>query len=200
MADKFKACSVVDCNGNAHSSKEGRGGFCRPHYRRMRRHGDPLGGKAENGEPKRFYKEVVLPYEGDECIIWPYNKSGGYGQFYEDGKMHRVHRRLCEEINGPPPTEDHQAAHSCGKGKSGCVTKSHISWKTPKENNADKITHGTSGRGESHNLSKLTEEQVVEIRSLRGIEKIKSTASRYGVSMSQVSRIQLGYNWGWLKI
>ena len=100
MADKFKACSVVDCNGNAHSSKEGRGGFCRPHYRRMRRHGDPLGGKAENGEPKRFYKEVVLPYEGDECIIWPYNKS----------------------------------------------------------------------------------------------------ASRYGVSMSQVSRIQLGYNWGWLKI
>lgn len=44
MAAQFKSCSVEGCNGNAHPAMGGRRDFCSTHYRRLVRHGDPLGG------------------------------------------------------------------------------------------------------------------------------------------------------------
>ena len=99
------------------------------------------------GEPMRYFREVVLAYDGNECQTWPYARSDrGYGQVYQDGRVEYVHRMVCEERHGPPPTPKHDAAHSCGKGHEGCVTKRHLSWKTHKENMADAIEHGTLGR------------------------------------------------------
>ncbi|RWO34773.1 MAG: hypothetical protein EOS10_00270 [Mesorhizobium sp.] len=128
-------CSISDC-GKSHAAR----GWCIVHYQRWSRHGDPLAGrKTMNGEPQRYYREVVLTYEGDECIPWPYVVSfGGYGRMKKDGTMQFVHRLVCAEVNGPPPTPDHEAAHSCGKGHLACVTKRHLSWKTPKENCAER--------------------------------------------------------------
>ncbi|WP_292637037.1 hypothetical protein [Mesorhizobium sp.] len=57
----------------------------------------------------------------------------------KDGKCRRVSRLVCEEVHGPPPSPDHEAAHSCDNGDLGCATKRHLSWKTPKENTADKF-------------------------------------------------------------
>ena len=50
MADEFKACSVVGCNGNAHYKANGKRGWCQAHHWRWRKHGDPLGGmcRAQN--------------------------------------------------------------------------------------------------------------------------------------------------------
>lgn len=169
------------------------------HYQRFRNHGDPLGGRTLNGATEEYYRTIVLNYEGDDCLIWPYTRAGaGYGLMHRGGKAIIVSRAVCEEINGPPPTESHQAAHSCGKGHLGCVTKGHLSWKTPIDNQADRLTHGTLPRGERHGQSKLTEADVREIRSLKGKETQRAIAKRFGISRPNVSNIQRGWKWSWL--
>lgn len=51
MAVKFKACSVADCNGNAHYTGGGVKGWCRAHYVRDYRYGDPVAGLGRH-EPQ----------------------------------------------------------------------------------------------------------------------------------------------------
>lgn len=139
-----QTCSIPNC-GKPHYAR----GWCDPHYRRWRDHGDPLGGLTYDDSAQRYFREVVMAYDGDECRAWPLAKDPqGYGRF---GGKH-VHRRVCEEANGPAPTPKHEAAHSCGGGHLACCTKRHLSWKTPKENQADRIIHGTSSSVRARNI------------------------------------------------
>lgn len=190
-------CNVEGCDGLFYSK-----GYCRLHYRRWSLNGDPgeLGTRnAKAGEPMAYYMDVVLNYEGDECLFWPYGQNGsGYGVLGVNGKSATVHRKVCEDVNGLPPTSRHEAAHSCGKGHEGCCAKSHLSWKTPAENQADRLIHGTDFRGEKCPTSKLKEDQVREIISLKGKETNVSVAKRYGISVGHVSEIQNGKTWSWL--
>lgn len=190
-----RLCSVPDC-GKPHNCR----GFCKKHYKRWTRHGDPLGGFTEIGAPLRFYNDVVLSYAGDGCLTWPYARtSDGYGAVTRDGKTAAVSRLLCEDMSGPPPTPDHQAAHECGNGHLACVAKGHISWKTPTENQADRLRHGTHVRGERNKIAKLTEPQVRAILSLKGKETHRQIAARYGVAPSTIYCIHTGRNWGWVQ-
>ena len=187
-------CTIQGCNKPSFAK-----GWCSSHYHRWRRHGDPMKGRTSPGERLRYYEEVVLKYEGDDCLIWPYTRCDyGYGRMKRNGKDNPVHRFLCEDVNGPPPSSSYHAAHSCGNGHRGCVNKHHLSWKTPTGNNADKILHGTLLYGERHPGSKLTEKQAREIYSLRGIEMQSSVAKRYGISFRTVSNIQLGKIWSFI--
>lgn len=195
MAD-FHLCSITGCDKPTTAK-----GLCANHYRRLWRHGDPLSGRTSHGEPQQFYKDVVLAYEGNDCLFWPYSAHrNGYGQVRIGGKLLTVSRLVCEEANGPPPTPKHHAAHSCGNGRHGCVTKKHLSWKTKADNEADKLIHGTHNRGERHPLSILTEAEAREILSLKGTETQESTAKRYGIAGQTVSGIQSGKRWAWLKL
>lgn len=199
MADKFKACSVDGCNGNAHYRVQGRKGFCNSHYKRWWRHGDPLAGKTQNGDPLRFIHEKVTPYDGDDCLIWPFAiLDDGRGVLRVDGRNIIASRYVCMISHGEPPTPKHEAAHSCGKGHEGCVTKKHLSWKTRKENKDDELTHGTRNRGERQGNSKLSRSQVMEIREAKGKEGPTSLAKRFGISTGQIWRIQTGQHWHWL--
>lgn len=189
-----RLCSIPEC-GKKHYSK----GLCSAHYLRLLAHGDPLAGRTPEGEPELFYQNTVLQYNGDDCITWPYARDKeGYGRIKRDGKRKFVHRLVCEDINGPPPTPEHQAAHSCGRGNLACVTKGHLSWKTPKENQADRLEHGTHCRGERNGSAKLTEAQVLEIRSFKGQFTVRQIAEKYGVSQSTVAGIYSGDRWAWL--
>lgn len=134
-------CSVPQC-GKPYSSF----GFCYAHWSKFRKYGDPLAGYTlpAKDELPNYYHNVVLKYEGSSCLYWPYYTGGkGYGQIEIDGQRLYVHRLVCEAVNGPPPTPEHQAAHSCGKGHLGCVARNHLRWATRIENEADKILHGT---------------------------------------------------------
>lgn len=194
-----RLCSIPDC-GKEHQGH----GFCNMHYQRFCKHGDPLKTNrktnTKQGEAWEFYQSVVIPYEGDECLIWPYNRgSKGYARVKRKGRPIILSRILCEDIHGPPPTPEHEAAHSCGRGQLGCVTKGHLSWKTSAENAADRLTHGTHRRGERCLQSKLTETQAKEILNLKGEEPQRSLAKRFGVANSTVAAIHNGTNWSWLK-
>lgn len=193
MATK-RICSIPEC-GKPHNSK----GFCVKHYKRLCRYGDALGGSTEKGDPLKFYNDIVLKYDGEECLTWPYALNrDGYGAMTIDGKTSAVSRFLCEDFNGKAPSSKHVAAHECGNGHLECVSKRHISWKTQAENQADRILHGTHSRGERNSNSKLTEQQVKEILSLEGKETRRVIADRYGVTPAAIYCIHARLNWRWV--
>ena len=187
MADE-SICKIDGCNKRVNAR-----GWCKSHWQRWRRNGSPLGGRTPVGEAERYFREVVLTYEGDDCLLWPYGKSNGYGTLNNEGGSKLVHRRLCEETNGPAPTPDHEAAHSCGRGHLACATKRHLSWKTPKENTADKATHGTRQTGERNPLAKLTEDAVTAIRA--DYDSQQKIAEKYGVTQTTISCVKRGSTW-----
>lgn len=199
MADDFIPCSIDGCKRNAHKSKWGARGMCGAHYYRWKAHGNPLAGRVENGEPHRFFDEVVLNHRADECLAWPFNKnSAGYGMLKHNGKYQLVSRLVCEAENGPPPTPEHQAAHSCGNGHKACAARRHLVWKTALGNSQDVLTHGRRARGELQGSSRLKENQVREIRALRGIEPRQKTAMDFGITVGHVDQIQSRTRWSWL--
>ena len=189
-----RLCSIPECDKPIDSH-----GYCKLHADRWRRCGDPLVGRTPTGEPQRFYREVVLSYDGDECLAWPYARiAQGYGELVVDGQICLVSRLVCEAVNGPPPTPKHDAAHSCGNGHLSCVTKRHLSWKTRAENIADMVGHGTILRGEKSPSAKLTEGDVHRIRSLKGTTSQSQIARRFNVTPHTISDIYAGKTWDWL--
>lgn len=188
----IRLCSIPEC-GNTVDTR----GWCSKHYCRWKKYKDPLFTKtAPSGEPMRFFLETVLPYEGDECLAWPYGSNRhGYGRLYFNGRSRFVSRIVCEQLYGPAPSSSHEAAHSCGNGHLGCVSPKHLRWDTRRGNFADKTRHGTDNRGERHNLAKLTEEDVREIRRLARTTSGRAIAKRYGLSESHVSTILSRKSW-----
>jgi hypothetical protein len=190
-----RLCSIDGCGKHA----VGRG-WCHKHWNRWRTTGDPLGvKKTPPGEAFTFLCEVVLSYTSDECLIWPYKRnSAGYGGIGVEREMQSVNRIVCEHANGPPPTPDHQAAHSCGRGHDGCCSQKHLRWATPAENAHDRIADGTEMYGEKNPVAKLTEADVQSIRRLRGQKSQRAIAAMFNVSQPCVFKIQTGISWGHL--
>jgi hypothetical protein len=152
---------------------------------------------VQAGTYARYVTEVAVPFEGDECLIWPYRRNdAGYGV---TGRM-LASRAVCIEAHGEPATPDLEAAHSCGNGAGGCVNPGHIRWATKAENNADKVLHGTVGsfgdqRGAANPSSKLTEDAVRHIKALKGTKTLADIGSMFGVHPAQISKIHAGKRW-----
>jgi hypothetical protein len=94
---------------------------------------------------------------------------------------------------GPPPSPDHEAAHSCGRGHEGCVNPKHLRWATHKENQADKEGHGTILRGEQHPAAKLSEADVLEIRA--SSDTIANLAAQFDVTPRNIRHIKQHTSW-----
>lgn len=184
-----KVCSIEGC-GKPYCAR----GWCRAHYQRWWSYGEPLGGGTFQGTPLAFLENTVLSFDGDECLPWPYTKdSKGYGRIKRGGKIRLVHRIVCEHEHGPPPTSKHEAAHLCGKGHLACCNRKHLEWKTPTENQADRLAHGTHNRGGRNGRAKLTEAQVLQIRSSTKLQR--ELAAEYGVSPVAISDIKRRKKW-----
>lgn len=187
-------CSISDCNNPTLAL-----GFCNAHYKRLKRNGDPLGGRASSSEIKKFITKIIHSNTIDQCIIWPYTKDGyGYGVAKIEGKLQSVHRYVCTAKHGISPTPKHQAAHNCGNGHLGCCNPNHLRWATAKQNYADRFKHGTVCRGENNPRAKLTTNDVLQIRKLKGTRTQAELALRYNVSAPTIGSIYSGKSWSWL--
>lgn len=191
-------CAIPGCDKRGPLKR----GWCNAHYLRWIRRGDPTAGgpaKTQSGALPAYLESVVLPFTGDGCLIWPFGRTGsGYAAMRGGDAQKLVHRLVCERVHGPPPTPEHEAAHSCGQGHKGCVAPAHLAWKTGAENQADRLAHGTKIRGADHPLAKLTEDDVRNIRAAFGRETLTSLAARYGVSKQNINAIVRRKTWRWV--
>lgn len=82
----------------------------------------------------------------------------------KDGKVDcYVHRLVLEAFVGPCP-EDMEACHNNGERADNRLT--NLRWDTRVANSGDRALHGTLVQGERHPSSKLTEQDIHEMRSL----------------------------------
>lgn len=156
------------------------------------------------------------------AILKP-NISGRYAMvsLYRDHKQFQVciHRIVCITFHGEPPTEKHHAAHDDGDRLNN--SSSNLLWKTPKENEADKLRHGTSpkgkpskvppelrARGKKHGRSTMPERSArgeriatakltgAKVTSIRNDKRSrKSIAADYGITVTMVGYIVRGISW-----
>jgi hypothetical protein len=197
-SDMAKAtCTIVEDGVPCPNSGPIKRGWCRKHYKRWLRHGDPLGGTGTlHGVPLVFY-DANVDRDTHDCVVWPYVTDGGYGRLWVDGKMVGVHVLACVRHHGPRPA----GMDVCHAPKAICIGRAcfnprHLRWGTRAENAHDRLGDDTHNRGERHINSKLTEPEVLAIRADPRTQQ--AIAADYSVSPGHVGMIKSGKRWGWL--
>ena len=187
------------CKANGCKKPSGFKGYCSFHHQRWSRTGDPQRASlSDRHKCRETWLEEHKKYEGEDCLIWPFSVSHhGRGQATINGQGMSAPRAMCLLAHGEPPTDEHQAAHSCGNGHLGCMSPKHLRWATVQENEADKIQHGTLRRGEQINTAKLTREKVLFIRANPNISGV-DLANMFKVTPAAISSIRGRKNWAWV--
>jgi len=152
--------------------------------------------------PQRFWDKVDKTAPGG-CWLWTgcSNYCGGkdskylQGRFKLEGKTQLAHKISLEAHIGRKLAERMVTRHKCKSSL--CVNPEHLEEGTQAQNNADMIRDGTSTRGEKNPASKLTQEQIIAIRSITG-KLQRKIAEEYGVSQLTISKIIKRKTWGWL--
>jgi hypothetical protein len=78
------------------------------------------------------------------------------------------------------------------------VNHLHLRWATPTENQNERVDHGTSNRGARQGQSKLTDSDILRIRTLASVHSQVELATMFDVGRDHISRILSGERWGWL--
>lgn len=145
--------------------------------------------------------EQQLDKKDSGCWEWLRCKSQkGYGQFRYNGKTTFTHRYVLEKKIGRPIQKGYMACHSCHNRA--CCNPDHIREGTAKENTKDMLDakrqapkEVTARHGENHGMSKLSNADVFEIRSLKGIISVHQIAKKFNISASAISNIHLRKTW-----
>lgn len=150
----------------------------------------------KNAKAGEAYLYLVKHMNDGCCYPWPFAKHRGYCSVWDYGEhIGFAHRIVCQMVKGPPPFHRAHARHLCGKGHLGCFNAKCMAWGTAKDNHNDAVRHGTFTRGEAVGTSKLTEDQVREIRQMLGNARQVDIAAKYGVSQALISAINTGLWW-----
>ncbi len=157
---------------------------------------------------ERFWSKAH-PEPNSGCWLWTANAtSAGYGLFVvgsrTDGSRRRVyaHRHAYELAHGPI-ADGLYVCHRCDVPA--CVNPAHLFLGTHADNVRDMFAKGRAGcqvrtdrmpRGERHGCARLTEAQVIEVRTRHAAgESLKSLAAAFGVTTSGVWRVAHRVSW-----
>lgn len=147
---------------------------------------------------QRYIKDRIIIDESG-CWIWQrstagwgYREGRGYGKLGVNGKIISAHRASYEVFFGPIPPSLH-VCHRCDKTT--CVNPEHLFLGTNEENRRDSIVKKRHARGVSHGSARLSDADVVAIRSLAGQKTGRELAVQFNVSPQQISKIIRGQRW-----
>lgn len=144
--------------------------------------------------PSNFWDKVDKTGGEDACWLWMRGKSSGYGNFRRGDEYYYAHRVALQWFTQKEGYGLEAAHGPCNIRH--CVNPAHLSWKTRKENAQDMIRDGMAPRGERQGRSKLTEAQVLAIRS--DPRPQPQIAASYGIARGHVGGIKSRRFWGWL--
>ncbi len=143
---------------------------------------------------ERFWRQVRKA-PGNACWLWTGALKGfGYGGIMVGSRGCRrivPAHQIAMYLDGRPLPEGMVTRHTCHTPA--CVRPSHLVIGTQAQNNADKVPVGRSTYGEKNPAHKLTEIEVLEIRT-SGVT-VAALASRFGVSPDAVYQARRGYTW-----
>lgn len=150
----------------------------------------------KDGDPAAFMARVR---KTDGCWYWEgHLRPDGYGSLCWKGRNHRRAHRVSYEIHVGTLGEREVLRHTCDNPP--CVNPAHLLPGAHADNVQDKVdrgrARGNSNWGESHNMVKLTAEQVREIRRRRSNgEILRTIAVDFGISRTTVCDIAKGKSW-----
>ena len=172
---------------------------------RVIRRDTPNGRSARLAMHEAFLDKFwIRVQKGDGCWLWIGSRlPTGYGRFYPNGRVGMYAHRVSWEI-----ANNHQiphglcVMHSCDTPA--CVNPEHLRVGTQAENMQDMFERGRQGYygspGEKHPNSKLTNEQVREIREMwrtrrsSGLTKVE-IGRMYGVTKNNIDLIVRRISW-----
>lgn len=146
-------------------------------------------------EKERFEK-FYIPEPNSGCWLWVGGVGKrGYGRFCWEGDNEFKAHRASWILNCGPISNDLHVLHKCDTPI--CVNPNHLFLGTQADNMADMIAKGRDRKkpliGSRHNMAKLTEHQIADIRSdMRSQRRI---ASEHRVSQSAIQCIKSGKTW-----
>lgn len=129
-------------------------------------------------------------------------------QLLVDGQLRhlRLNQVICTAFRGPRPSPTHMARHLDDERTNNHWT--NIDWGTAADNARDAIRNGRADprknggkggakiRGSNGPRAKLTDEDVAEIKRLRGSgETLAAIAARFSVTLSNIGLICRGITW-----
>ena len=138
-----------------------------------------------------FWQRIDKSGGPDSCWNWRCGlNSSGYAWLTYNDKNYKGHNLALRLTSGPPPLDKPWALHRCKQNRK-CCNPAHLDWGTPKKNRADMIRDETIPIGEDNGNSKLTEQQVLEIRAkyIPGVYSTRKLGREYNVSGSYISAI-----------
>lgn len=132
-------CTIEDCEG----AKYGRG-WCKRHWQRWYRRGDPLAGRPYHRDPEAAFLANTEPLIWSDCIIWTGAGDGrGYGNIWDGSRVVKAHRFAYEREHGTVSARmmvDHRCFNRA------CVNVEHLRLATPQQNarNRSGATRGSA--------------------------------------------------------
>lgn len=139
----------------------------------------------------------IYHYHGSDCWFWiGAMTSVGYGEVTFRGRRTLAHRAMYEVFNGPIP-DGLMILHSCDRPC--CINPNHLRAGTQVHNMKDMKDRNRQSRGSHRPLSKLTENDVRNIKAMIAQGTPQSQiAEAFGISQPKISRINTGKAWSHL--
>ena len=146
--------------------------------------------KLTEKEIERFWSK----FNKDECWTWSRGTNNGYGWFgIKRLKKNFYAHRLSWQLTNGEIRDGLCVLHKCDNRL--CGNPSHLFIGTIADNMHDKVLKGRQIKGSEVPSSKLTEHQVLEIKTLRPKTTIEALSLAYNVSKSTIINICMGRGW-----
>lgn len=156
-----------------------------------------------NRPPREKANKITDPLEifnyftlkGDGCWVWIGAKANtGYGYITHKGKILNSHR-LSWKVNIGEIPPGMSVLHKCDNRI--CVRPDHLFLGTITDNMADKTKKGRQLKGTQMHSSKLTDEDVINIRKQYVPWKVSLTTlgKKYGVHHTTILDVLHGESW-----